>query len=88
MGEHIVSSSKLPHEPQEELDEESDGTNSEKSALASEISRLKAVTFEAVAKRERVPQPMFWSLFHSKIKDLQAKKRARRLLDGIFGQLK
>lgn len=54
------------------------------SAIAAEISRIKHATVEAAAKRSRLPQPLFWSLFHAALDDLRRQKEQQRLLSSIF----
>ena len=55
-----------------------------KSPIAQEIERLKVATESAAAKREHLPQPLFWSLFGSQIKELRAAKKRDRELREIF----
>ena len=56
-----------------------------RSAISAAVERLKSASFKAAAERERVPQPMFWSLFTSELEAIKAKKREARLLSSIFG---
>ena len=65
--------------------EEGPGEDVRPTALAEEIRGLKASIDRALGKRERLPQPMFWSLFHSRIKDIRRKRELTRVLDGVFG---
>ncbi len=80
-----VNSSDLAIETEESLslhDPEPQG----KSALAEEIERLKRVSFDAAAKRERLPQPLFWSAFGHAISRLrEIKKRDRELRENLEG---
>ena len=69
-----------------ESDEEQDCTFTP-SELAIEIAELKKTVFAAIAKRERVPQPTFWFLFHARLKNIQNKKELRRAMDEILGSL-
>lgn len=57
----------------------------EPSTFAREVERLKAASLKAARERERLPQPLFWSLFHSKLKDLKREKELKRLLDDLLG---
>ena len=62
------------------MDDESNAK--EASYVAREIQRIKSATIEAAEKRDRLPQPLFWSLFHSALKEVRdAKKRKRDLAD-------
>ena len=57
----------------------------EPSPLAVEIKDLSEAVGRAAAKRSRLPQPLFWSLFHSRIEELKRKKNKQRILDTILG---
>jgi len=46
--------------------------------IAARLETLKKATLAAAAKRERLPQPLFWSLFHSQIKEIRASKERLR----------
>ena len=52
----------------------------ERTFIARRLARLKAATEHAAAKREHLPQPLFWSLFHSQLKEIRAEKERERLL--------
>lgn len=68
----------------EELgDEERQGR--EPSKVAQEIERLRSATVRAASDRERLPQPLFWSLFQNELKELKKKKEIRRALQEILG---
>ncbi len=56
-----------------------------KSGVSKEIERLLSTSAALSRTRERLPQPLFWSLFHSQIRDIKKKKRLDRLLQDIFG---
>ncbi|RIL12548.1 MAG: hypothetical protein DCC75_00170 [Proteobacteria bacterium] len=57
----------------------------ELSETAREIRELLQISADAAQRRARLPQPLFWSLFHSRINDIKRRKRAQRLLGDIFG---
>ena len=67
-------------------DDEDEGLP-EKSKLAQEIERLKTVTIKATKERERLPQPLFWALFKSKLKELKDEKHNKRVVDEVLGKL-
>lgn len=52
--------------------------------LAEKLKRIQRVTVDAFDRRGRVPQPLFWSLFHSEIKQLRKEKELKRVLDEIL----
>lgn len=63
-------------------------TAGEQSHVAREIKRLKAASFSAASKRERLPQPLFWSLFHSALDDLRSSKKRSRKLNELLAGIK
>jgi hypothetical protein len=48
------------------------------SELAGKLDRLKAATLKVIQARERLPQPLFWSLFHTELESIKRKRRALR----------
>ena len=57
------------------------------SELAKDLSKFKNSIKTAVSSRERLPQPLFWSLFNSKIKELKERKESTRRIDQLLGKL-
>ncbi len=55
------------------------------SELAQEIKELQASITSAIEKRERLPQPLFWSLFNSRIKDMRKRRELLRTLHSLLG---
>lgn len=55
-----------------------------RTALAERLDRLKQATFRTVTRRERLPQPLFWSLFHSEVREIKRKKDELRLARKAF----
>jgi hypothetical protein len=55
------------------------------SPIAKEIQRLKEKTIQATRDRERLPQPLFWSLFRSQLDLIREEKRMKRAVDLVFG---
>ena len=51
----------------------------EASELALRLMRLKQATMRVVGDRERLPQPLFWSLFHTEISEIRRRRLAERL---------
>jgi hypothetical protein len=56
-----------------------------KSAIATEIENLQEKVLRFARERERLPQPLFWSLFNSRIKDIKRNKELSRLLKDVLG---
>lgn len=59
----------------------------ERSVIAKEIESLQSTILRFANERERLPQPLFWSLFNSRIKEIKAKKQVERLCKEAFGEL-
>lgn len=60
----------------------------EKSALSRRIQEVKDATLNAAERRQgadkRLPQPLFWSLFHAELAEIKQQKAIRRLLDSVL----
>ncbi len=48
------------------------------SPVALRLARLKQSVLRATAARERLPQPLFWSLFHGELESLKESRREER----------
>lgn len=46
--------------------------------LALQLDRLKLATLSAIRRRERLPQPLFWSLFHAEVGQIKKRREKRR----------
>ena len=58
----------------------------EPSPVACSLKRLKSAAFKAIQNRERVPHPLFWSLFLGEVSGIKQKKSEHRMLRRlIFG---
>jgi hypothetical protein len=57
----------------------------ERSSVADDIADLKSTVVKLAEERERLPQPMFWSLFHSRLEGIKKHKELTRLLDAALG---
>ena len=55
-----------------------------KSELAIEIEQLKESISSAMLKRPRLPQPLFWSLFGQRIREIRKRREAQRALAAIL----
>lgn len=59
----------------------------EPSELAQRINRLKKSVLDSVRERERLPQPLFWSLFNHEIQDIKRdraiERQRRKILLGV-----
>ena len=49
-----------------------------KSEISEQLERLRGVTLQAISVRERLPQPLFWSLFHAELEDIKKKREKKR----------
>lgn len=53
-------------------------------AIALRVERLKAAAFRVIQKRERLPHPLFWSLFCLEVSELKKRKNRERELRRIL----
>jgi hypothetical protein len=58
----------------------------EKSSIAKEIEGLQTTILRFARDRERLPQPLFWSLFNSRIREIKQNKEVRRVLQEALGE--
>jgi hypothetical protein len=59
-------------------------TSDKRSIVAQRVADLKNSTLQAVAKRERLPQQLFWSLFSSRLDEIKREKERTRRLTEFF----
>jgi len=57
----------------------------EKTQTAKEIAALHEKLMRLARDRERLPQPLFWSLFNSRIQEIKKNKELQRLLSDVLG---
>jgi hypothetical protein len=60
--------------------------NVEKSSIAQEIENLQHTILRLARDRERLPQPLFWSLFNSRLRDIKKNKELDRVLRETLGE--
>jgi len=68
----------------EECDE-CEPQQTERSQTAKEIADLRDRILRLARDRERLPQPLFWSLFNSRIQEIKKEKELKRLLSDVLG---
>lgn len=68
----------------DEVEEASTEDAAERSRVADEIEDLRATILRLAKDRERLPQPLFWSLFNSRLKDIKRSKELSRLLNDVL----
>lgn len=56
----------------------------EPSALAQEIKRLNSSVMKTLQTRERLPQPLFWSLFNDQLKSIKETKEKQRRISELL----
>jgi len=61
------------------------GDKIEKTQTAKEIAALHEKLMRLARDRERLPQPLFWSLFNSRIQEIKKNKELQRLLSDVLG---
>lgn len=69
-----------------DVDDTDPATVTEKSAVAREVDDLQKTILRLARDRERLPQPLFWSLFNSRLKDIKKQKELSRLLKETLGE--
>ena len=57
----------------------------ERTAIAREVSSLQDTVLRLARDRERLPQPLFWSLFNSRLKDIKRHKEEQRAIKAALG---
>lgn len=68
------------------MDQEDDAIRVQRSAVANEIAELKKKIQEISEERERLPQPLFWSLFHTRLAAIKRHKEVDRVLSALLGE--
>lgn len=63
------------------MDEEQEQEMSDEAVA---LARLKTSVLQAAKDRDRLPQPLFWSLFHSELKKIKEKRCIKRALDELL----
>ena len=66
--------------------EESQEEPIEPSATAREVKSLRDTVLKFAANRERLPQPLFWSLFNARIADIKKNKERSRVLEDLLNR--
>ena len=66
--------------------EDDDNQPSERSVIAKEVSSLQDTVLRLARDRDRLPQPLFWSLFNSRLKDIKRHKEEARALKAALGE--
>ena len=69
------------------MDDESDNTHErERSAVALDIEDLQATVRRLASEREVLPQPLFWSLFHTRLTSIKKQKEITRVVSEVLGE--
>jgi hypothetical protein len=58
----------------------------ERSAVAREVEDLQKTVLRLARDRDRLPQPLFWSLFNTRLRDIKKHKDLARLLKETLGE--
>jgi hypothetical protein len=74
-----------PENPDTDGDSSTALEPAERSQTAKEIADLQDKILKLANSRERLPQPLFWSLFNSRIRDIKKNKELDRLLSDVLG---
>ena len=69
------------------MSDQNDSSRPGKTPLALELEQVRDATLRAAAKRDHLPQPLFWSLFHARIRELKQEKSTERAIKQAFAQI-
>lgn len=69
----------------DEVDELDESPPNQRSELAQQIDELTQTVDKLLSERERLPQPLFWSLFNAKLTDLKKTKELKRIVQENLG---
>ena len=58
----------------------------ERSAVAANIENLQATVKRLADEREVLPQPLFWSIFHSRLAAIKKQKEISRVVSEVRGE--
>ena len=56
------------------------------SDLSHDVKKLKTSVNRVIQERAYLPQPLFWSLFNSKIKELRGRKESTRRIEDLLSK--
>ena len=59
----------------------------ERSVVAANIDNLQATVKRLAEEREVLPQPLFWSLFHTRLASIKKQKEIERVVGEALGEL-
>jgi hypothetical protein len=62
-----------------------DDPKPKRSDLAESVERLREATISAAERRERLPQPLFWSLFRGEVERIKRRKARVRAVSAALG---
>jgi hypothetical protein len=67
-------------------DDDDDTQAKERSAVAANIESLQATVKRLAEERDVLPQPLFWSLFHSRLASIKKQKEISRVVSEVLGE--
>ena len=67
-------------------DDDDDTQPKERSAVAANIESLQATVKRLAEERDVLPQPLFWSLFHSRLASIKKQKEVSRVVSEVLGE--
>jgi hypothetical protein len=67
-------------------DDDVDREPKERSAVAANIESLQATVKRLAEERDVLPQPLFWSLFHSRLASIKKQKELSRVVSEALGE--
>jgi len=67
-------------------EDEDERQPTERSAVATNIDNLQATVRRLAEEREVLPQPLFWSLFHTRLTAIKKQKEIARVVSEALGE--
>jgi hypothetical protein len=67
-------------------EDDDDRQPKERSAVAANIDSLQATVKRLAEERDVLPQPLFWSLFHTRLASIKKQKEISRVVSEVLGE--
>ena len=84
MKDDEQSGSGISVETENSVDFDTDVHPVQQSYVAGQVQDLKDTVLRLAAERERLPQPLFWSLFNTRLLAIRKEKALKRVVDESF----
>jgi hypothetical protein len=84
MNDDEISDLANSNETENSADVDTEVNPVQQSYVAGQVQDLKATVLRLAAERERLPQPLFWSLFNTRLSAIRKEKALKRVVDESF----